>query len=125
MPTWTTCWSSVGPRSAGARKSAPWEARGTSRPRSSISRFAGAIARSIRATSSPAKSASVETFPQTAGQVLDELPSDAAGTAASCHRPLDRLSLDLLRWDFQPIAVGVTFDHREEGLLVAVVESQP
>src|SRR5271168_4174553 len=68
---------------------------------------------------------SVETHPEATGQILDILPGDPARARAAGDRPFVRLLVELCGRQRQAVARGVAFDHREVGILVAVVKAEP
>src|SRR3546814_1730638 len=55
----------------------------------------------------------------------DVCSSDLAGAAAAGDRPLTPLGVELRRRQREAVAPGVAVDHREVGVLVAVVEAEP
>src|SRR5579859_4991081 len=57
--------------------------------------------------------------------VLDELPRDAARSRAACHRPFHSLRVQVFGGDRQFHGGGITIDHGEVSVLVAVMETEP
>src|ERR1700733_8433186 len=73
----------------------------------------------------PARPMSQLALPQLPSQVLDELPGDAARTAAARYRPLHRLRAQCVGADGKLHGRGVALDHREERVLIAIMEPEP
>src|SRR5512147_741852 len=59
------------------------------------------------------------------GQILDELPGDAAGAGAARHRPFVGLGAQLGPLDLDADRIDIAFDDREIGVLVAIVKPNP
>src|SRR5688572_7739135 len=64
-------------------------------------------------------------LPEPAGEILDELPGDAARTATARHRPRERLGDELDLGDRELVIAGVAAHHLNILLMRAVVESEP
>src|SRR6185437_2399729 len=67
----------------------------------------------------------LERLSQFAGEVLDELPGDAAGAGAASGGPGERLDAQRILLDAQPEMRGIGLDHREIFVLAAIVEAEP
>src|SRR5687768_8680145 len=81
-----------------------------------------------RGRSSVTSSAKISAFDglaEPAGEILDELPGDAARTRAAGHLPLDCLAPQLFGLDRQFEGLGIAFDDREESVLIAIVKTDP
>ena len=68
---------------------------------------------------------SVQFLAQPSGQVLDELPGDAARSRSPGHRPFFGLGVKVGDRDVEAVVAGVSLDDLEERRLVADVEPQP
>ena len=62
---------------------------------------------------------------QLSGKVLDELPGDAAGSAAARRRPFDGARIQRLARNVQLEVPRIGIDHREIVVLGAVMEAEP
>src|SRR6185312_13662047 len=62
---------------------------------------------------------------EAAGEILDELPGDAAGARAARRRPFQRVAMQIVGLGLDAVMADVAVDHRQIFVLAAAVEAEP